>query len=464
MSFQGKSLYTIRQISLLALCAISGASYGADESFDEMMDGFDDDTPIVLQTKTETPQRPYRLSGTYGLLSSLNYAHKAPTEDNTDYRGLSRVKNQLGLQLDIRFNEHWKARIEGAAFYDLAYQINGQNNYSDEVLEAYESEAEIIEVWIQGALSKQLDVKLGRQISVWGKSDNIRITDIINPLNNREPGMTDIEALRLPVFTSRLDYYPTGPWNFSVLIIHENRTPKEAAPGSDFLPLNVFPFPAGFVFPDDETPEQSIANTQYGLALNGVFQGWDLSLYAANVLDNRWHFEENNTIRRYGRIHMLGAATNLTKGSWLLKTEVAILNGLQYNTTSEEKSRLDILLGAEYMGLKDTSISLEIANRHINNYESQMINAADFVRENEIQTALRTTHSFNHDTIDVTWLISLFGIAGNDGGFHRLWMNYDIQDGLIATIGVIDYIGGDKPLLDALSNNDRIFAELKYSF
>ena len=148
----------------------------------------------------------------------------------------------------------------------------------------------------------------------------------------------------------------------------------------------------------------------------------------------------------------------------LFKTELAALDGLQYSTTQDEKSRIDFLMGTEYMGFKDSSISLEIANRHLNDYETQMINPADFVNKNELQTALRATRSFNHDTIDVTWLVSLFGSHGSDGGFQRLWANYDISDGLMATVGVVDYVGGDKPMMEALSDNDRVFAEVQYSF
>ncbi len=445
-------------------CMMSGVLYSAEESLDDLMGGFDDASPVVLIAENETSQSRYKLSGAYTFSSAFNYAHEAPVQGQVDYRGLSRVKNKLDLQLNIRLNTHWKSRVEARAFYDLAYQINGRSEYTSDVLASYESEAEIVEAWVQGSVTEQLDVKFGRQIVVWGKSDNIRITDIINPLDNREPGMTDIEDLRLPLLISRFDYYPRGSWNFSALLIHERRTPKEAAQGSEFLPLNIFPFPEDFAFPGLETSEQSLAGTQFGLALNGVFQGWDLSFYAADVLDSRWHFEENNTIRRYGRIRMLGAAINFTAGSWLFKSEFASIYGLQFNTTIDKKNRWDLLVGAEYMGFKNSAISVEIANRHMNSYEAQMINPADFLRENELQTALRITRSFNHDTIDVTWLISLFGMNGKDGGFQRLWANYDIRDGLAASIGVVDYLGGDKPTIAALSNNDRVFADVKYSF
>ena len=54
--------------------------------------------------------------------------------------------------------------------------------------------------------------KLGRQIVNWGRSDTVRVLDVINPLDNREPGLVDIEDLRLPVTMARVDYFPKWFW------------------------------------------------------------------------------------------------------------------------------------------------------------------------------------------------------------------------------------------------------------
>ena len=84
------------------------------------------------------------------------------------------------------------------------------------MLDAYEQESELREVYLQGALASALDIKVGRQIVVWGKSDNIRITDVLNPIDNREPGLVDIEDVRLPLTMSRLDFY-FGDWGLSTM-------------------------------------------------------------------------------------------------------------------------------------------------------------------------------------------------------------------------------------------------------
>ena len=79
------------------------------------------------------------------------------------------------------FPTEWKGLLSGRTFYDAVYELTDEV-YTDEVLETYESEAEIGEAWIQGSVTKNLDLKIGRQILVWGKSDNIRVTDILNPI------------------------------------------------------------------------------------------------------------------------------------------------------------------------------------------------------------------------------------------------------------------------------------------
>ena len=164
---------------------------------------------------------------------------------------------------------------------------------------------------------------------------------------------------------------------------------------------------------------------------------------------------------------MLGWAINIATGSWLLKSEVAYIDGVKYNSTQDEKNRLDTLVGFDYMGIKDTVLSLEIANRHIFDYEKQMgesIAQPDFIQKNEMQTAIRATRSFANDTINATALLSMFGSSWENGGFLRVSVEYEIMDALSTNFGIVDYRDGDKPLMKAIRDNDRVFADITYSF
>lgn len=396
------------------------------------------------------------LGGMIRLSSGFSPDHDPPLVGGTDYRYLDRLRTELNLEAEIRFSPSWKGRISGHAFYDFAYPIKGRSIFTQEALESLEREAELDEAWIRGSLFSNLDLKIGRQVVVWGKSDNIRVTDVLNPLDNREPGLVDIEDLRLPAAMTKLDLY-LGRWNLSGIVVHEVRFSKYPPWGGDFYPAPYFP-------PLENEIEFSLENQEYGLALNGVFEGWDLSFYGAYYFD-----EQRLDLQRFELVHdriwMAGAAFNKVFGSWLFKAEAALLGGLKYSLLpGTDRSRLDILAGLEYSGFKNTTISLEVVNRHIFDYDLVLAAEPDDVEENSIQSAVRITRTFLNDTLEVSLLASTLGWDGGEGGFQRLQAKYDWTDNLIVTLGLINYMEGDHYFWQQIGDKDRIFLNFEYHF
>ena len=458
-----------------------------DEEENSDLDGFGDSDESSSDEGVEelVEKSMFSLSGNVAFKTAYGYrehgvkANKSDAKE-VDYSGFNQAQTSMYLQVDGKLSENWKVRISGDAFYDAIYDIKGSDEYNQETLDAYQTQLRFDDVYLQGRLSNDVDLKVGRQIVVWGKSDSIRITDVINPLDNRLPGMTDIEDLRLSTTMAKLDYY-LGSWNLSAMAIGESRIFIEAAPRSEFFPVDsVFLKPDGSSAAPDpfielENPDVFWDNTQFAFAANGVFSGWDLSFYAADVFDSKWHLESTlgNTVRRVSKIQMLGSAFNVVTGSWLLKTEVAYVDGVRYNSTNDEKSRFDALVGVDYMGVKDTVLSLEVANKHILDYERQMSGytlgvVPDFTEQDEVQTAIRATRSFENDSINATLLLSMFGHNWEYGGFFRASVEYDVMDAVVANFGLVDYIDAaqddKKPMMNAISDNDRVFADITYSF
>lgn len=434
--------------------AVGDALQGFDAGLpDAALEGFDNGTTPITTTNVSKDEKSWQLSGALTLGAAYNYAHEAPAATAADYRGLSRLRARLNLEHDADLGASWHSHITGYGYYDLAYQLNGRDNYTDEVLNEYESELELGEAWLQGKLNKQTDLKLGRQIVVWGKSDNIRITDLINPMDNREPGMTDIEDLRLPLAMARLDYY-VGNWGITALAIPEIRFNKMPPLGSDFYPLPM-------AMPDETIP----GNTEYGLAANGIFSGWDLSFYWAQLYDDNPHtvITASGPELQHSQLNMVGSAANVAIDNWLLKGEVAHLSGLVYSTLpNDEFRRTDTLLGVEYSGLRDTTLSLEIANRHLHDY-NVALSGADAI-EDEWQTALRYQGDFMHARLHLLAVVSAFGEQLDEGGFGRYSAAYDIADALKITGGLVSYETGSKVPFGSYGDNDRMFIDLKYSF
>jgi hypothetical protein len=436
----------------------------AHDPLDDVLKGFDDqaDKPQTASSGARAEaEEPARLSwgGSLAEELSYNHAHYAPSAGQPDYRGLSSVKTRLDLDADYRFDGGWKGRLGGHAFYDAAYRFRGRDDYRAGFLDSYESEAEIGEAFVEGPLSKAVDLKVGRQIVVWGKADTLRVTDLLNPLDLRLPGRTDVDDLRLPQFMSKLSYH-RGPWTASATLVHEARYNKTVVPGSDFFPLTV-------ALPPERKPSRSFNNQEIGLALDGVFSGWDLSLYAASVFNDQPHvaLEGDGLVRNHTRLGMFGLAANVASGNWLWKAEGAYLDGFKFSGAPGEKfARLDALAGVEFAGLTDTTISLEVVNRRLLDFDARLSGTPEDGRRSDFQSALRLTRSFFNETLDLVFLASTHGLDGGNGAVQRLQAAYDVNDSLVITGGLISYLNGDKQSFSNVGRNDRLFVEFVFHF
>ena len=449
--------------------SVGVAAESADNDFDELLDQFDDDglsgtKPQISEAPAETQEgSDYHLGGEFSLGAVANFSHDRPEPGQTDWRGLSRLRTRLALEFDAEPSDFLSIHVSGYGFHDFAYQINGRDSYTDEVLDDYEKELELTETYALVNPLPSLDFRFGRQIVVWGGSDNIRVTDILNPLDFREPGLTDLEYIRLPVTMSRLDYY-IGAWRLSGTAIHEIRFDKNPSFGSDYYPFEE-------PLPREEKPSHGGDNTEWALSLGGTFSGWDVALYAADYFNDQAHLETvpspqgPQLVRRHASLWMVGASANLALGNWLLKTETAWLDGFQYfNTGDETFSRLDILLGIEYSGIKETTVSVEVANRHINNFDGLLEAGPDSEQEDTFVSAVRVVREFWNDTLTGTLLAMTYGVAGEDGALQRLQVEYDLRDNLELTVGMILYQSGDLPEFENIGDNDRVFGEVAFHF
>jgi hypothetical protein len=420
---------------------------------DELFIGFGDDTTIH-QSQPSVEAFFGHLSGYAKLGATYNFVHHAPHHGETDWRGLSRLRAELQIEADYRLKD-WKLFVSGKGFYDFAYAINGRSGYISQVLDEYEKEIELREAYLQGALTDSLDLKIGRQIVVWGRSDNFRVADILNPLDNREPGLTDIEDLRLPVVMTKLDYY-TGNWNLGLIAIHEHRYDKNPPFGHDFYPETT-------QSPPENKPAHALENTEIAVELKGIFAGWDVSLYGARIYNDQPTFVPSApVIQEHRRVTMAGAAMNVVRENFLYIFEAAHFRGLQFmNDYGTDYNRTDILAGIEYMGFAETTISFDIVNRHIHGFGKILEGSLESPKRNDGQVALRINRDFMNDTLALTALLVSFGERAQNGAFQRLTATYDISDGWSITGGVVFYQSGSGAMKN-VGDNDRVFMEIRH--
>ena len=459
--------------------------YGFDDDGDDY--GFEDEEPETDAAPTDAADsidanEPFwDLTGALSLGASYNYRqHQSAT--GTSWGNLSRLRTQLNLQLDLRLPYDWKARIAGYGFYDWLYIIKGRSNYTNDVLNDYEKEIDFTEFWVQGSVHPTLDLKLGRQILNWGRSDTLRVLDVLNPLDNREPGAVDIEDLRLPITMARADYYPDwvpreyGSWNLQAIVVPEFRQDRNPSFGNDFNPS-----PVDIDF-DSDKPDRFFDDPEYGAALTGTFSGWDLSLYGARIYLNQPLLTDplGGQVQRHALVTMTGAGGNLTWGSWLFKGEIAWFRGVEYNrvdalpppiidTKVVDKSRLDWMAGVEYYGVTDLTVAVELVHRHIFQYDRRLQSefagvTIAFAKEDTVETAFRATYDLLDQRLQLTAVALVLGRTADLGSIIRGEFSYDLIDALVVSGGIVLYQEGDTPGFETIGRNDRFFLRVEYSF
>lgn len=481
----------VRRGFAVGLAAMACALVAAPSLAQEDDWGFDEEEEVAPATSPKPEPEPepvvdpiWDLTGDVSLGSSYNYlSHSSAT--GTHYGNLARLRAQLDLQLDVDLFADWEARVEGYGFYDFAYITKGRSRYTDDVIDDYEWEVDFREVWLQGSVLPSLDLKLGRQIVNWGRSDTLRVLDVINPLDNREPGLVDIEDLRLPVTMARVDYYPGwipdeyGAWSLQFLVIPEFRQNRNPSVGNDFNPAPELP--PGVAELPSKKKDRFFADPEFGGHITGTFSGWDVSVYGARIYTNQnlvtFSMAPPAIRVRFARVTMVGAGGNLTLGSWLLKGELAWLDGIEYATGSlqrgvgvAEKSRLDAMGGVEYYGINDLTLALEVAHRHILDFDDDMNfefmgMTLAYAEEDVTEGALRVTADFLNTRLRVTGVAFVF-LAADDhlGSVVRAEVSYELMEALQLGGGIVLYQEGDSPGFDTVGKNDRLFLRLEYSF
>ena len=431
---------------------------------DAILDEFESIDELPAPT-LQTPEDPFQdtprtsLSGSVRQKFVVNFSHDAPSPGEYDHRGLSSMSIRLDLKLDNKIGDDFRLFLGGHLLLDPIEPKQFQPAQNAGVSSFSDFEAELDEAYLQGPLSDSIDLTFGRQIVVWGRSDQFRVTDILNPVDNRTPGLTDIKNLRLPVTMARLDLY-SGPWTSSLILIPERRFDRTPELGSDY-----YFGPA--TLPSRDNPGGKFSKPDFAVSITGTFSGWDLSFYSARILNRSPYIEEgpDGPVRKHQRISMLGSAANFVVGSWLFKTEATIHKSLRFSNVPEKDfERLTALVGVEYSGIVDTTLALEVVSGHIKDFDNRLLEQPNAQKENETEMAFRVGRTFLNESLELSMAARAPTPIGNNGGLLRTQVSYDLNDSVEIYGGTLLYFVGSNPLYSKIADNDRLFLGLNYHF
>lgn len=396
------------------------------------------------------------------------------------------AKGRQMLDLELRFTEkvfRFQVAIHGE--YDFAY-LHQRDSYDEPTLDAYEWIVDLRESFFALSLS-ELEVTIGWQIVAWGQGDAISPIDVVNPRDLREPGLADLDDLRLPVLATRVGWFK-GYHRVEGMVIHEAFFGYRSPPFGPFSPLaTLLPASAQASLGDrtlayeDRQERFHIDNQQFLLRWSYKGPGLDLAVYGANVLDKIGTFElpappafaNDDPIIvgiDHGRYWMVGHSGAVPVDAWLFKWELyadlerdvnAGDTGAAIPVVREETLNLvGGMLGVTWQPVQEHQVALELAKSFVLEDVPDLLFPID-----EPQLALRSMHNFLRDDLTLSFALSLIGWTANQGWLGRAEISYVIEDGLKVGGGFITYQPTSEfGQLSGLDTHDRFFAKLRWDF
>lgn len=308
---------------------------------------------------------------------------------------------------------------------------------------------------------KPVDLRVGRQIVRWGKTDQISPVDNLNPQDLREfiiPDFEDrkipnwmvrarlfsdfltLEGVYLPFFeSSRIDYFGTD-W---AIFQHMNR-------------LSVH----------EEEPARNFKNGESGIRVTKSIAGWDLGVNYLYAWEDLPYFESfpagrGDVLITYKRSNILGFEFETTAGEIGLRGEAAYFDQqsfLTWNFTSVTKPVLHYIIGADYLSADGWYVNLQFSEQKIRAYQDDIL----CFRKSNTAVSGEVSKEFRRGNFKA---LLRYNYGLNDKSYYfnpKIICTYFTD--LDMTIGVNIFGGDTDTLLGFYDANDQFYLNLKYCF
>lgn len=374
------------------------------------------------------------------------------------------------LRLDVhrvgRFSENVKWKIGVRADYDAAYDRSGF--YPPAVREDQRYEFMLRENYLDIGAG-DWDIRLGRQHVVWGEMVGLFFADVVSAKDMREFLLPEFDQLRTPQWAALASYTKNNS-HLDLLWIPLPTIDNIGKPGADFYP---HPLPVFATYLGEQKPSRKLSNSNYGLRLTHLKNGWDVSGFYYRSVDASPTFYRVSTPAvptapfvfqaRHDKIDQYGGTLSKDLGFTLLKGELVYTQGRKYNVTRltqadglVKQNTLDYAIGLDFNIGADTRLNFQAFQRIYFGHDPDIIPDkresgisayfnSKFARNVEAQTLF--VHSLNRRD----W-VARPRIAWT---FERNWR---------LMLGADVFSGPATGLLGRFGSNDRIYTELRFSF
>ncbi|MCD4812348.1 hypothetical protein K8S19_01440 [bacterium] len=371
-----------------------------------------------------------------------------------DYSWLA---SKTGLRLETTIREQQA---------EMTVRLNArQDRLSDE-----KSTIQIREAYMD-YLEDEWDIRIGRQIIIWGKADGLIITDIISPKDQSDFITREFADMRMAVDAVKIQKHfefirIAGIWisGFTPSILPE--------PGSQWACRMKVPDTIQLQLLDSIPPENKVENSELGLRVTMNTSWMDASWYGYygwqdEPLQHRSITQTGDPLQisvipEFYRRQMTGLDAAKPWGNLVWRFESGffinepLLGKVMTDETVYTHHCLKTLLGVDWSPGNDWAISSQIVNEWILNFNNAL--------EKEEQDWM-VTLSLSKKLIDQLLEISVSGFCGLEfeEGYIQIYADYALTDALHVALGV-NGIFGKSGYMAQIDKNDHGWVQCKYSF
>lgn len=432
------------------LCAGAAASDDLDDLFDldAPLDAVDAPLDDVAEEQDAAAGSGIRLGG-YGEFAA------AYTDGGVDR--WSKLRTRFELAATGRLGGGPRFKLAARADVDAAYDVES-DFYPGPVRRDQRREFSIREAYVDFGAG-EWEFRMGRQHVVWGEMVGLFLADVVSARDQREFVLPEFEAMRIPQWAARAEYF-AGETHFEFLWIPVPSYDDIGKPGADFYP---FPVP-GEVPVRNAEPSTKLSNTNWGLRISHLIDGWDLTgfYYQSRDVAPTLYATPTGLELRNDRIKQVGGTFSKDYGSFVLKGEAVHTSGRKFLLVDQfarfglkASDTLDYVVGAD-VASGDWRVNLQLYGRHAFDHDKSL----GFDRDETGYTLLVNRRFGDRFEAEVLYVSSL----NRSDYMLRPKVIWNITQEWRGQLGA-DLFGGRKQgLFGRFDDSDRVYLELRRWF
>ena len=420
----------------------------------------DDDDPFKDAPKV-VKQDAISGSGVKGFLqfemarTTESPVHWSKMLTRADFSGQGNLGNgikwKLGARIDYDAVYSLYDYYPGDVARDQRFNINLRENYLD-------------------VGSGDWDFRFGKQHVVWGEMVGLFFADVVSARDMHEYILPEFDTMRIPQWAARAEYF-NDDFHAELLWIPVASYDLIGEPGAEFYPYQVQPAGVNVIYRNEDIPARNLGNSNYGLRLSTLKNGWDISGFAYSSMDISATFYRDAISvpgtyiyeARHDRIHQYGGTLAKDFGDVVLKSEMVYTRGRQFTVLRETDSNgvvpqntMDWALGFDFSLPADTRFNAQVFQRQYFSYDPDLI--AD-KRENGVSLLLNRKFG---DKIEAQalWISSI----NRTDWLFRPRVTWGFEKNWRLAVGADIFKGPPLGMFGRYDGQDRVYSEVRYSF